>query len=694
MKPVISGLMLGAAWMAGPALAADAPEEGATGDIIVTGVADPHSAAATGLKLTLSETPQSVTIVDPVRIRDFRLTNVNALLDQVVGINVQRNETDRTEYTARGFNITNFQVDGIGLPLLGSGIQFGDLDTILFDRVEVVRGADAMMTGIGNPSATVSFVRKRPLDTFRATVTGEVGSWDERRIEADVSVPLTKDGTLSARAIVAHEERDSHLNFNHVNRDVYAGLIAWSPVQPLRITLGYARQRNEADGVLWGAIPLIYTDGGQADLPRSTSTAQPWTYRNVTDETAFGEAALDLGGEWSVRGVFTYRHVDDRSKLLYATGLYDRDTGLGVDGMTGIYPSDNKQYLWDAYASGPFSLFGRKHQLAFGFSAGRGKLYEYEAFSDTMFDYPSVYTWDKLTIPEPDYPEATRQTNTTDRLTRAYGAAHIDIADPVKAVVGASVIWLKSTGESYGTNQARKNSKVAPYAGLTVDVADGLKLYASYTDIFNPQIEVDVTRRKLDPAKGTSVEGGVKATAFGGRLYATAAVFRSKQKGLAEYAGSFDDGKDYYVGVDTKAKGVEFEIAGQVTTNWTVNGGVTFLSIKDEFGDKTRTFAPRRSLKLASSYQVPEWRNLKAGVMLRAQSRTANADDTGNGFLLRQKGFTVVDLFAGINVLPDRLRASVNVDNVFDKKYLNSLAWGQAFYAAPRGVRGSLSFIY
>ena len=78
-----------------------------------------ESASATGLDLSLRETPQSVTVVDRERIDDFALTNVNDLLEQAVGITVQRNETDRTDFTARGFAVTNLQVDGIGLPLLG-----------------------------------------------------------------------------------------------------------------------------------------------------------------------------------------------------------------------------------------------------------------------------------------------------------------------------------------------------------------------------------------------------------------------------------------------------------------------------------------------------------------------------------------------------------------------------------------------
>lgn len=248
-------LLSTALWLASApmAVAAEAPDAAASyggRDIIVTGALDRQDGSATGLPLTLRETPQSVTLVDRERIEAFGLTDINDLLDQVVGINVERIETDRTYYNSRGFDITSFQVDGIGLPLRW-GIQFGDLDTALFENVVTVRGANAIMTGVGNPSATINYVRKRPTDTLQASLSGQYGSWDKKRVEADVSGPLNASGTLSARLIFAHQDKDSYLDFNHVNRDVYGALLAWEMVPGLTATVGYSRQDNDADGVLW-----------------------------------------------------------------------------------------------------------------------------------------------------------------------------------------------------------------------------------------------------------------------------------------------------------------------------------------------------------------------------------------------------------------------------------------------------------
>ncbi|WP_242124416.1 TonB-dependent siderophore receptor [Sphingobium sp. Sx8-8] len=688
---------LAACW----ALPAHADTVAEADNIIVTGAVTDQNASATGLALTLRETPQSLTVIDRERIEDFALTNVNDLLAQTVGINVERVETDRTYYNARGFDITNFQVDGIGLPLRW-GIQFGDLDTALFENVEAIRGANAIMTGVGNPSATINYVRKKPTQDFHASASAMLGSWNQKRVEADISGPVNASGTVSARLIFAHEDRDSWLRYNHVNRNVYGAMVDWEITPRLKASAGYTRQDNDADGVLWGALPLLDSNGGRIAYPRSASTSADWTYWNVTDQSAWAELAYAFGNGWNARGRFTYNHRDSSAELLYAYGYPDAATGVGIAGMAGRYRSPFDQYLGDFYASGPVTLFGREHQLAFGLSTGKTDGYEYQQSGLDTVTYPAVSQWafNRTTLTEPDFAAETLEEDVTDRLTRAYGALHANLSDRLKAVAGASIFWLKTTGSSYGTDQYRKDSKVSPYLGLVFDATANISLYASYTGIYNPQDKADFNNRRLDPARGTSVEGGIKSEWFDKRLYASAAVFRARQKNLAERAGVFGAGDPgpvgdvYYAGVDTTARGFEIEMTGMVTDRWSVSGGYTGLKIEDQDGNRARTYLPRQSLKLATTYAIPEFRDLKLGAQLRWQSDVSTTDTgLGRDVVIRQKDYAVLDLMASVRLL-DRLKASVNVRNVTDTKYLSSLMWGQAYYAAPRSVMGTLRFEY
>jgi outer-membrane receptor for ferric coprogen and ferric-rhodotorulic acid len=703
MSRSLRALLLAAAMspavLAGMAHAADAPpadaaEAAADSDVdgvVVTG-ARARSTGATGLDLSLRETPQSMTIVGQQQIRDFGLTSVTDLLDRVVGINVERVETDRTYFNARGFDVTNFQVDGVGLPL-NWGIQYGEIDTILFDRVDVVRGVNGLTTGVGNPSATVNYIRKRPIAGFQASAAAQYGSWNDKRLEADVSRSLNASGTLSGRLIYANQDRDSYLDHYKVNRNVYYGVLSWDVTPKLNVTGGYSQQDNLATGVLWGALPLSFSDGSRIPWKRSASTSADWSYWDVNDKTAFVEASYVFDNDWVAKATYTHKDVEQNAKLLYASGYPDKTTGLGIGGFVGHYPSESKQDLADLSFNGPVSLFGRTHQLVFGASYAEQSREDFASSGATYPAYPSVYDWGSVAEPT-TYTDLYSAAQIKDRLTRVFGAAHLNFTDRLKGVVGFNAVEQKTSGTSYGVDQGRTVSKTSPYAGLVFDVTPHVSLYGSYTDIFNPQAEVDASNRKLDPVQGESFEAGVKSEWFGGKLYASAAVFKVEQQNLATAAGAFpvdstvgQPGATYYTGVDTTSKGYELEVSGQVTDRWQLSAGWTQLSLEDKDGEDARTFLPRKSLKVSTTYSFPEWRNAKVGASLRWQDEISGLDT----FVVTQKAYAVVDLMGSAD-LTDQIKLTLNVRNLFDESYLNSVMWGQAYYAAPRNASVRLDY--
>jgi len=681
----VSLVALCAALGASPALAADAADAAPVVDEVVVTGAYTRTSAVTGLDLSLRETPQSVTILHRDRIEDFGLTDVNQLLAQVTGVNVEKVETDRTYYNSRGFDITNFQVDGIGLPLIW-GIQFGDLDTVLFQRVETVRGANSMMTGTGNPSATINYVRKRPTADFQGNVALGYGSWNDFRAEVDVSGPLNASGSLSGRTIYANTDRDSYLDYYGVNRNVHSAMLEWDATQRLTATVGYAMQDNRARGNVWGALPLLYSDGTRVDYPRSASTAAPWTHWTVRDETIFGELAFDLGSDWTLKTVATYKRFREHAELLYAYGNPDPATGLGVFGMAGIYPSFYQSYIFDAYAAGPFHAFGRTHQLVIGGQASRSNATEYEDFSADTLVYGDIRRLGEFDMPRPSYPGAYLAAIEDDRLYRFYAAAHLSLTARLQLVTGLTAIKQKTTGFSYGTDMARDEEKVSPYVGAVYDLTDNVSAYASYTDIFNPQHYVDIDNQPLGPAHGRAYEAGFKSEWLDRRLYVTAAVFRSEQSDLGEWGGvNPATGRDYHVPIDVEISGYEIEATGALTDNLTVSAGWTDLDFKDD----VRPYVPRQTFKASATYAAPELRDLRLGAQLRWQSKVRGVDIAP----IQQDSYGELDLFAGFDVT-DRVRATVNVKNVTDEKHLTSLMWNQSYYAAPRsfGVRLDVGF--
>jgi len=89
---------------------------------------------STKMNLSLIDTPQSISVVTNQQMEDFNLTNINDVLETVTGVTVEKMESDRTQFTSRGFEITNFLIDGVNLPLYYS-YQFGDIDMAIYDHI-------------------------------------------------------------------------------------------------------------------------------------------------------------------------------------------------------------------------------------------------------------------------------------------------------------------------------------------------------------------------------------------------------------------------------------------------------------------------------------------------------------------------------------------------------------------------------
>jgi len=96
---------------------------------------------ATRLNLSVKETPQSTPVITRQQNDDFNHNTLTQVLRQTTGGNSQHNDPDRVSYSSRGYGISNFQIDGM---LNTFGYMKSDSDTIIYDHIEVVRGATAL----------------------------------------------------------------------------------------------------------------------------------------------------------------------------------------------------------------------------------------------------------------------------------------------------------------------------------------------------------------------------------------------------------------------------------------------------------------------------------------------------------------------------------------------------------------------
>lgn len=660
------------------------------------------SSGATGLGLDSFDTPQSLSIVEQETISNYNLNDINSLFRQVTGINIDQTETDRTYFNARGFDITSMHIDGSGIPF--GDIFVGDLDTAIYEKVEFIRGSNGLITGLGNPSGTVNYVRKRPNNETQASVALTYGRWANMRAVADVSAPLTESGSWAARAVVVKQDKESWLDLYQNNRTVLYGVIDGQLSDDLTLTFGYTYQDNNSDGVTWGAVPLIYSDGTQVDFPISTTTAMDWTYWHTLNETAFAELNWYITDNLKITSKLNYIKYEDQSELFYTysnTGL-EPDTGLGMLGYPGKFSAEDETLIWDNTLQGTFQAWGKEHAFNLGVSLADSETSDLDSGALSGFDImPAFPGWAGTEVARPSWASPYEAGFTDVTLNRFYGSVQLVVTDQFDLVLGASFVDYENEGESWGASTSTSEDGSSPYIGFTWEAMDDLNVYGSYSDIYQPQYYLNEDLVPLGSAEGRSYEVGVKKR-FENNLLVSAAVFRNEQENLYEFIG-YDDGDgvdddDYsddfnyalYRGVSVDSNGFELEVSGKLSKEWSVQGGFTALTMDDENGEEARTFVPRRTLKLLADYS-PEWQEkLTAGLSVRWQSDMYNESAYGR---ITQDSYVLVGGYVQYS-FNDQISLSLNLDNITEEKYLSSVRTEQAFYGSPTDYSLTLRWDY
>jgi outer-membrane receptor for ferric coprogen and ferric-rhodotorulic acid len=646
------------------------------------------SKGATGLPIAIKDTPQSISTIEQEDMANFGLTGSNNALRLATGINVDQYETNRATFNSRGFEVQLTQIDGVGMTN-DWGTVVGQQDTFLFERIELIRGANGLLTGVGNSSGTINYIRKRPKNVDGGEVNATYGQWGQLRGALDYNKVLTEDGSWAGRLVVTHEDKDSYLRALNDKRSTVYGVVEGQVGDDGALTFGVTLNDSKQHSPMWGSLILKRADGTQVEFDQSASTSVDWTYWNTKSQSAFIEYTHRLAQGWEAKATYNYRHGEEATKLLYAYGTLNADN-TGLQGWPYHSASSTNNRLFDLNVNGEYNAFGRKHTVLLGVSRST------QTTSTDIYSAPT----DQMYLPLPAFPyggdaytEPTWGARTFDRsgeqtLTRAYAVTHLSLTNELKAIVGLNAVKLQREGSSaYGSATNATNypdtKKTTPYAGLTYDFTPDVLGYVSYSTIFQNQDQTDANKNYLDPMKGKNAEVGVKADWLNKSLLTTFAVFTSEQKGLATLGGVLADQTYWYEPKDVKSKGFEFEATGRINKDSKITVGYTRLILTGPDGNSIYDWVPRTTINAVYDTRVPMVKGLHLGVAARWQSEVVGPNASQGAYL-------VANAFASYDI-NDKTTVRLNLDNLFDKKYLGGIAYG-AIYGAPRNAAVTLSY--
>ncbi|MCW1401631.1 TonB-dependent siderophore receptor [Novosphingobium sp. MW5] len=648
-------------------LAADAP-------IVVEGhheegyKADSASSLKTGTPLL--DTPQSVTSISREQLDDQGIEQLNDALRYVPGVTLAQGEGHRDQISIRGQSTTaDFYLDGVRddaqyyRPLYNT------------ERVEVLKGSNALLFGRGGGGGVVNRVSKVPVigdNRYGLSVSGDsFGAWS-----ASGDVNLAIGEAVALRTNATYEEFDNH-------RDYYGGhFLGVAPTLGFKLgdrtKLSLAYEYVEDDRT---------TDRGVPAAPGGTIAA-PSAPISGFDDTFFGDPAVNRS---TVTAHFARLRLDHELaegltfNVIGQYATYDKYYGNILPGLvndtrtlvslTG-YRSSTTRDNWIGQANLVWNgnTGGLKHTLLVGMEASDQSTLS--GREDALFSgktsYPAPLAL-RITVPAVSWAAPSRNQSAVRSLS-AYVQDQIEIGDHLQLIAGLRYddFRIEATNLVNGTVTGRSDGKWSPRFGLVVKPQPNISLYASYAKSFLPQTGDQFTTlaanlQTLAPEEFRTLEAGAKWD-LTPALALTAAVFQLDRTNTR--ATDPLTGNPVLTG-SSRVRGFEASIAGQITDNWQAS-----LGYAHQTGEirSTTTAAPagRRLDKLPRD-QVSLWTRYNVtkgiGLGLGVVHQSSQFASISNSVVL--PAFTRVDAAVFFDVT-DRFAVQFNVENLTDATYYPS----------------------
>jgi catecholate siderophore receptor len=680
-----------------PAIAADfAGTADAPGSIIVTGRQVKYgvraTATATKTDTDVKDVPQALTIVTAQQIQDQQLRSVGDLLAYVPGASFGGGEGNRDQIVLRGNASTaDFFIDGVR-----DDVQyFRDFYNI--DRVEVLKGPNAMIFGRGGGGGIVNRVLKRP--TFRAAAgaTASADNWGDVRLTGDIDQPLSS--TVGVRLNGMYEGGSSFRDDADLKRygiNPTAAVVSGNT----RIDLSYEHfhDRRTADR----GVPA---DGDEPvrGYTRTFFGDPDISYARADVDLATLAVEHDFGDGLKLRNHTLAGDYRKFYQNVFGNGF---DASTGLVGLAGYNNRNDRTNLfsqtdlvWDNH------LAGVDQTLLLGFEVGRQKSRNLRMTAIFPVDEEG-HPLNVVSISDPtvnsDATFAPLPSDADNRVRATVAAAYLQdqirLSPTFEIVAGlrfdsfkVDVDDLRAGG---GGAFARHDQLWSPRLGLIAKPLANLSFYASYSRSYLPQSGeqfsglTDVTDG-LKPERFDNYEVGAKWEVMEG-LLATAAVYQLDRSNTRA-TDPLDSTHTVLTGKQ-RTRGLELGLERSVTSRWLISGGYSLqnariVSATASAPAGTRVpLVARHSVSLWNRYDVNKRLGVGLGIIARSRSYASISN------AVKLPGYARVDA-ALFYKLSSRIQAQLNGENLFGAHYFptassdNNIAPG-----APRTIKASVGY--
>lgn len=642
-----------------------------------------RSRSATKTDTDLKDTPQSVTVVTQDVIKDQSIQSISDAVRYVPGVTASQGEGNRDALNFRGagVNTGDFYLDGVR-----DDVQtYRDLYNT--DRIEVLRGSNAMIFGRGGSGGVINRVSKEagwdPVRELSVTY----GAYDQKRATIDVGNGINDVAAFRLNAV--YEDADSYRDGVNLERYGITPTLTIKPTDNTKIVLSaeYFMDKRIGDRGMpstgSGFKNRAYDIGDHSTFFGSARLSP-----NETETKAFNaliEHAFDNG--LTVRNRTRYADYDKFYQNVYARGAVKAngtvDLGAYYDGTDRQNLINQTDITYDLKAAGV------EHRLLAGMELGRQDTDNFRVSPNGSNDNLPGATGN-VNANDPIFTGTLNLNNlrinrrSEANITAFYLQDQIILSPKWEMVLGLrhDKFELDYTDLPTTANPSRNvklsatDNKVSPRAGLIYKPMENLSFYASYSQSFVPRAGDQLTglsasTTSLSPEKFINHEVGAKLD-VNPELSLTAAIYKLVRENIA--AASDIPGQTILIdGQETK--GIELGVSGKVTDKWSMFGGYAYqdgeiTKNQNISGSQYNSGAelgqtPKHTFSLWNRYDFNDVWGAAIGVVSRSDMYALTPTTTTSTVL---PGYTRVDA-AIYGKFSKNLRLQVNLENLTNKEY-------------------------
>jgi iron complex outermembrane receptor protein len=270
----------------------------------------------------------------------------------------------------------------------------------------------------------------------------------------------------------------------------------------------------------------------------------------------------------------------------------------------------------------------------------------------------------------------------TEHWFGVYFQDQITLWDKLHILGGGRQDWvnLSNINNDFSGFSTGKQSEggFSPRVGVLYDIVPGLSTYGNWSQTFGANNGRDANGNMLAPEIGEQYEGGFKGLWFNGRLNGTLAFYHINKQNILTRDLNFPNSQVFRTIGEQRSRGIELDIAGQVTDNISLIGNYAYTDAritKDGFGDQGNHVqgVAEHSSRIWLKYEMPtnsDFKGLSFGGGPYISGKRAG--DNGNTFDL--PGFVRLDAFVSYRtqIGKSALTTQLNVKNLLDHTYYDS----------------------